>query len=407
MIWDQVETRALERDISAIAARGEPITVDTAPVGADTPERHDAARIYAAAAQRVREWPPDQRLNLWSVDVDSRNAPAIADLEAKYRPDVPVLQLVDQAAPLDFNGFGDVELESEEPFYLLDTLAGIRSDLYSARGRGDDAAASLFSAVRLQRTFTDSFYAPLVMGRVLGSLRVLLRHSSPSEQALARLQEAIEALPDTDSLVHDVQGRRAELIDRWSRPSGTISEAVLLRLLRPWITRSKRAQLRALDESMAVAREPWPAKAVSANALERKYEPELRAATQRGFFARIASPYSRAVAPLYVTGSGTYLAARRVAVSTLAVERYRRRHGGALPETLDALVPTYLREVPRDPFSGTPLIYRRTRDAYLVYSVDRNGKDDGGTFYGLGSKAQLNVQQGAPRDLGIRVDMTK
>ncbi|MCA9289715.1 MAG: hypothetical protein KDA25_01215 [Phycisphaerales bacterium] len=34
-----------------------------------------------------------------------------------------------------------------------------------------------------------------------------------------------------------------------------------------------------------------------------------------------------------------------------ALDRYAEDHGGRVPETLDALVPRYLREVPVDPFS--------------------------------------------------------
>jgi len=36
-----------------------------------------------------------------------------------------------------------------------------------------------------------------------------------------------------------------------------------------------------------------------------------------------------------------------------------------------------------DPFTGKPLIYRRTPNGFVVYSVDRDGKDDGGRPYPL------------------------
>ncbi len=46
--------------------------------------------------------------------------------------------------------------------------------------------------------------------------------------------------------------------------------------------------------------------------------------------------------------------------------------------TLDDLVPDYLPEVPDDPFGGGPLVYRRTATGYLLYSVGRDQRDDGG-----------------------------
>ncbi len=48
------------------------------------------------------------------------------------------------------------------------------------------------------------------------------------------------------------------------------------------------------------------------------------------------------------------------------------------PAKLQELVPRYLNPVPDDIFSSKPLIYKRTADGYLLYSVGLNGKDDGG-----------------------------
>jgi len=61
-----------------------------------------------------------------------------------------------------------------------------------------------------------------------------------------------------------------------------------------------------------------------------------------------------------------------------ALERYRLAHN-AFPETLDALVPQYLAQVPRDIIGGQPLHYRRADDGkFLLYSVGWNETDDGG-----------------------------
>jgi hypothetical protein len=48
------------------------------------------------------------------------------------------------------------------------------------------------------------------------------------------------------------------------------------------------------------------------------------------------------------------------------------------PETLAALWPKYLKVVPGDRFTGKPLKYARKGDGYVVYSVGKNLKDDGG-----------------------------
>jgi hypothetical protein len=61
----------------------------------------------------------------------------------------------------------------------------------------------------------------------------------------------------------------------------------------------------------------------------------------------------------------------------LWLARYRVDNG-RFPDTLASLVPGYCQEVPKDLFTGNPLIYKPTANGYLLYSVGPNGIDDGG-----------------------------
>ena len=63
----------------------------------------------------------------------------------------------------------------------------------------------------------------------------------------------------------------------------------------------------------------------------------------------------------------------------LALAEYRARRG-EYPERLEALAPDYLDAVPNDRFlpTPTPLTYRRHENGFSLYSVGRNGVDDGG-----------------------------
>ncbi|MBI4243257.1 MAG: hypothetical protein HY606_04125 [Planctomycetes bacterium] len=64
------------------------------------------------------------------------------------------------------------------------------------------------------------------------------------------------------------------------------------------------------------------------------------------------------------------------------------------PNFLDTLIPEYLPELPKDPFTGKDYIYRKEDDGFIVYSVGKNGKDDSGIF---GEKSP-----GFPDDLAWR-----
>ncbi|HVX60544.1 MAG TPA: hypothetical protein VHC19_08080 [Pirellulales bacterium] len=61
----------------------------------------------------------------------------------------------------------------------------------------------------------------------------------------------------------------------------------------------------------------------------------------------------------------------------IAIERYRRLHG-ELPQTLDALAPEFLPNVPADPFDGAPLRYLRTASGCKIYSVGQDRIDQQG-----------------------------
>lgn len=402
--WDVIERRALAAGIAAIAARGEPTSIDAVPRGADTAERYDAARIYSAAAERARELPVEVTFRLPRIDVDSVAAPPInlEELERTYRPDAAPLQLLDQATPLDFNGFGDIDPESQQGLSTLAHLAAVRADLLSARGHGDAAANALVAHARLWRT-VPLFLRWQISTRLLGSLRIMLRHTQPSEPALAALQRAVSELPDTDALVTDVQQRRAQFLDDIAAPRGTLTEAVARRALRPYVVRSNRRQLESFEGALAVAAQPWPARLIAAREIERRYGDAFRAMGRGGFFERLTGPEAMGFAALQVIPAARDLAARRVIVATLAVERYRRANRGAPPAALDALVPAYLAAVPVDPMSGKAVAYKRTDTGYRLYSVDTDRTDDGGALYGIGSRAQLMPLQRVPRDLGVDV----
>ena len=67
-----------------------------------------------------------------------------------------------------------------------------------------------------------------------------------------------------------------------------------------------------------------------------------------------------------------------LARTAIALEHFRLAHG-EFPESLDALAPQFVAQVPHDVIGGQPLKYRRTSDGqFVLYSIGWNEKDDGG-----------------------------
>jgi tRNA A-37 threonylcarbamoyl transferase component Bud32 len=69
----------------------------------------------------------------------------------------------------------------------------------------------------------------------------------------------------------------------------------------------------------------------------------------------------------------------QAALVALAAERYRLVKKD-WPADLAALVPGYLAEIPRDPFDGQPMRYRRIPDGITIYAVGLDGVDNQGAL---------------------------
>jgi hypothetical protein len=68
-------------------------------------------------------------------------------------------------------------------------------------------------------------------------------------------------------------------------------------------------------------------------------------------------------------------------IAILAIQRWRLEKE-EYPATLDELLEAgYLKELPIDPYSGTSLIYKKTGDNFVLYSIGRNFEDDGGKVF--------------------------
>lgn len=411
VIWGWVESARLSRVIAAIRQRGEPVNLDYRQKPPETQEQQTAARLYAEAADLAQERARDENYRFSRLDVDRAGPPVLdlAELADAYRNDAPPLQLLDQATALDFTRFGPIAAESEIQFLQsLSSLNALRADLLSRRHDPEAAAAALVASIRIHRAMPTTFYRYQADSRLLGSLRIFLRHTAAADGTLSTLQRAFAEWPDEDSLARETIGRRAEFLQSLSGPRGSVGEAVLFAVFRPAISYYARRQLQAFDDVIAVAREPWRRKLDDVPALLRRY-PDPSQWRNRGTLKNLIEqgPPWLAIASFYLDPAGLDLATRRVAITVLAVERYRRAHAGVVPPTLDALVPALFPAVPEDPFSGKPLVYKTAADSYIVYSIDTNRLDDGGVLYGHGAMATTGPRSArSPRDFGIRVPLT-
>ena len=119
-------------------------------------------------------------------------------------------------------------------------------------------------------------------------------------------------------------------------------------------------------------------------------EAEKRRLTPFNFLEEPLLPYLTAV----ITKFAYTQTAADLARTACALERYRLAHGG-YPETLNALVPHFIAQVPHDVIGGQPLKYRRTDDGkFILYSIGWNEKDDGGVVAFKKDSTSIDIGNG-------------
>lgn len=150
-----------------------------------------------------------------------------------------------------------------------------------------------------------------------------------------------------------------------------------------------------MEEAIATTRRPWPENLGTLEKMERTLE-EFPRGSRSWVLPRPEWLVKDSLR--HVQGFAHARAMNRAAATAVMIERYRLAHAGALPDTLRALVPAYTAAVPRDPMTGAELLYRRSAHEYVIYSVGRNRRDDGGE---LVVTTRWSTKEG--RDWGIRV----
>jgi hypothetical protein len=339
-----------------------------------------------------------------------RAAPALA--EARKLADQPEGRFLLEHAGYDHDSTFN---RSAAHIRVVVRMLGVHATLCIQEGNLGEALASYRAALHAARSVRDEPFLSSLLIRIAcrstpcsGAQRVLAQ-GEPPEDELRKLQEVLEKEDADPILLIALRGERA-IVERQLEAYQTgkvkwTARELLLNLeylddqsdkahaiIREmhsqgaaFIPRQRAAHLRYMNRAVEAAKLPWHMRQAAFNDLERASADQPKLDPFAGVALRAFEETTRV--------SQAYL---RCAIGIIAVERYRQAKGKWPAGWNEVVAAGFLRETPTDVSDGKPLRIAREPDGLVIYSVGRDGVDNGGQV----TKEPLAQW---PADIGFRL----
>lgn len=414
--WYTVQSSSaqLERRIKALRAAGEPLELrDLARKPRVPPERNGAVYLRRAAGdleaihRTLQGWYPET-----GYPTDAMSQADQTRLEALFAQYPGVMPLLDQSlacadydpelnVTLDPSLVLDLCMKQITQHRLLIRVLRARTSLHLARGERDDALRVQIRAMRLARQWNRDLLLIGHLGVVacknaaMDGANEVLRSGAISSPARQALESELVLHESLDGYLWAIRSERAYSLS--SIPS-------TLPLSGSWLTRpfENRLNLRLLNYYEGQV------EAAAHSYYEQKAEPDLDPFPRtRRFF----DPYGVLVDQLDPAWASTRVAVERSRATARALRVLNALQAQesakvvAAPKLSELGLPT---EATIDPFDGQPLRVRKRQEGWVVYSVGKNRKDDGGELeggldVGVGPKA-AEVKANLDVDVDVNID---
>jgi hypothetical protein len=386
-----------------------------------------AYQAYQMTPKAYRDWETRSESAKWRGDVQNPHLPLKADIAETRKMLGKAREAVELARGVRHLPGGGFPLVFKEPDmigtlltkqqYLRQTMSLLSYDAavraYDRDGNG--SVESVLAILAVARGLGDEPTLISQLIRIAGvaitigaAERTLCWTDGIDDARLAELERAFATEAIEPRLVYGLRGERAgffricENIDSGAFDPSGIYDMIGLRVTTPvvWYVKSRipaeqTVGLKMFNAMIAAAEMPAGKGRIAAASVAAG---EVDALVKKGRVGPVPLyPLIGLLVPAIqkVTEADTRIVAQlNAARVTIACERHRQKVG-AYPETLADLPKDLLAEVPNDPFSGKPILYKKLADGAVAYSVGFDGLDDGGT--------DLTPSKRTQADLGFRL----
>ncbi len=425
MVATQQSKSSLEKYRAELVQRGEPLNVEPL-IPPKAPATGNGAPALMAASRELKETINATKARLITIgqketsggsEVMHRRPMAAqgstdlswAEAAAILAPMQGPLAAIRRAAQepvlaVDLNYGSSFSINLDSVTFLLAATQYLSMDAMVRLQQGDTTGAVLDieASLRLQRVTGDQplLFSQLISATVvsLGQISTweILQADNVTATDLERLQKAWESVRPTRLFAHTLRMERAQagpMFDQAaqtfraagssSSSSGaatttTLSEVRDGALFAAWALVFRHADERQLlenyqdllDDLSPDQSQEWAKPLATMQRIEQSMAD-----------AGMGRLFSKMIVPTLVTSVERFAATealRDLTITAIALRRYQLDHAGALPPTLEAMVPQYLAAVPRDPIDGKPLRYLPEGDRFLLYSIGLDATDSHG-----------------------------
>ena len=385
-------------ELARIRAMGYPTTLAELDAWYPMPSGPNAADVYVEAyGALVRDEELEELLPRFDSGArfpkpdEPLGADLLAAAGAYLAQNERTLALLKEAAAIPECRFRiDLETAIYDPHqHLSDMKRGVcllrlQAMVQARRGQQEQSVDSVVVMLALARAVRQQ---PILRGQGAGNsihrfagrvVEQLIGRASLSDGQLLRLSEAFAGARDRGALPRVMSAERVQALSAFDHePELTSGSSAFFRRITGVSDADRAACLRIMGEIIESAEQP--------QARPVDIEAQLQAVPSHFIITRAFVP-SMAHALLRDLRAQ---AAVRALLTGLAAKRYQLAHG-ELPERLDSLVPDYLEALPTDPFDGKPLRCEPNGTGAIVYSVGKDGVDDGGKELGAQGRPLQN-----------------
>lgn len=393
-----------DRRVAALSAAGFPVSKEDLEADYVLPEGADnAADVYLEAIQYYYEpntfetmYLPARGNYIWPDDAPPFEPNVMRALESTLAKNKTCLELADKAARMEHCLW---PRKWSVTYFMTDNLSEIKrfaqllteEQLYLAQMQRPDevfeslqTSLSLVQSLRKQPFLIDHLVAMALKALIASSLEDSLNLTAFTEAQLAELQQQFSQMY-RDTMMHDAYvTERVCMIEYQKLTSSQRAQyyantppspgSVVSQQLYSASGLEQTDALRILDIHDAMLEAtllPYHEQKAAFENIERRMDMGLFGVFHLSL--NMLAGHTR-VHTLNLRVIGGIMCAE----TALGVERYRLAHG-ALPESLEALVPAFIDTVPLDPGDGKPLRYvLREEGGYTIYSIGPDGVDHGG-----------------------------